>query len=276
MENITKTKKHSQNSCSIDNVQKSNEPLEKLLICEICATQFDSKREFRKHERKCKTGPSEIEPSSGNVTQEPIDIIKCTELDCQLAFKNRANLKKHILHVHHNERLFQCDKCSKLFKTKYHLKHHLKTHGIPQKCPICSIILPNIEDHIKRHGKPKPNPFKCNQCDRQCASKQALQEHIQRIHEKKPLDKIYSCSICNENFIRNSDLRRHSFLHYQGKIYSCVYPGCPEMFKTSYKLQLHQIVHNENHEKSFKCDICDKLYSRQTALYKHRKLHNKS
>ncbi|CAG9800613.1 unnamed protein product [Chironomus riparius] len=273
-ENQICIKKNKQNKSPVLKIDK---PPESLLICEICAVQFESKREFRKHERKCKTESSEVKigAQTENVIPNTIETIKCSELNCQLTFKNKINLKKHISQVHLNERFFQCDKCAKFFKTKYHLKHHLKTHRVPQKCPICYVMLPNLEDHIKRHKRPKQDPFQCPQCNRQCASKQALQEHIQRIHEKKPLEKIYTCLICDENFIRNSDLRRHSFLHYQGRVYSCIHPGCSEMFKTSYKLQLHQTVHNERNEKSFKCDICDKRYSRQTGLYKHRKIHFK-
>lgn len=256
---------------------------EKILICDKCAMQFDSRRNFRKHQRMCleekiidipEPPKNDISITSKNLKIN--EIFKCLELTCNAVFKNRGNLYKHVQHIHLNKRSFQCDKCAKFFKTKYHLKIHLKTHEIPKKCPICSIYLPNIEAHIKRHSKPKQSYFICQQCNRQCATKQALLEHVQRIHDRKPLGKFYRCPICHENFIRNSDLRRHSFLHYQGKVYCCTYPGCTEMFKTSYKLQLHQVIHNSSNEKIFICEICNKSFSRQTSLYKHKKLHLKT
>lgn len=228
-------------------------------ICDACGLKFDNLKNLRKHMMTF-----HIEAKTFHL---------CPESDCNLKFKLRGNLVKHMKQVHLNERPYQCDKCPKLLKAKHHLINHLKIHGSPQKCPICGIILPNIEAHIKRHQQVKTNSFVCGQCNRECATKQALNEHIQRIHERKLLGKFYTCKQCGENFIRNSDLRRHSFVHYQGKIFSCTHPGCPEMFKNLYKLKLHEIVHNKSAVKNFVCETCNKSYPRQTALYKHKKSH---
>jgi uncharacterized Zn-finger protein len=200
-------------------------------------------------------------------------LFQCSELNCDKTFNLKGNLVKHISQVHESERKFQCDICGSHLKTKQHLKFHLKVHGEPKECSICKKKLSNIEEHIKRHQQEKKN-FKCEHCEKICATKQALQEHIQRIHEKKSLGRWYTCSICAENFIRNIDLRRHSFIHFQGKVYACSYPNCIERFKTSYKLKLHRVIHRESAIKNFVCEICNKSYLRQTALYKHKKQHH--
>ena len=143
MTNICDTQKKRQNiQLSKKYEHISDKPLEKTLICDKCAMQFDSKREFRKHERKCRIENPKVSIETCDIISSEnikIDIFKCSELNCLLTFKNKVNLRKHISQVHLNERLFQCDKCAKFSKTKHHLKLHLKTHGIPQQCPICSL-----------------------------------------------------------------------------------------------------------------------------------------
>ncbi|KAG5679410.1 hypothetical protein PVAND_008977 [Polypedilum vanderplanki] len=185
-----------------DNKIKKEESVNEInsdeTICDLCGIKIDSLANLRKH----------------MITNHKETQFPCTEMNCNLVFNLKGNLKKHIKQVHDQERPFQCDICGISLKTKNHLVNHLKIHENPKKCPICSIILPNIDAHIKRHKQVK-STFTCSQCNRECATKQALNEHIQRIHERKPLGKFYSCSVCDENFIRNSDLRRHSFIHYQ-------------------------------------------------------------
>jgi hypothetical protein len=60
-------------------------------------------------------------------------------------------------------------------------------------------------------------------------------------------------------------------MHFKGKIFSCDFPGCNEMFKETSKLHLHSMVHLKN-EASFFCSFCDRKYLRRTALKKHLRL----
>ena len=193
-----------------------------------------------------------------------------TKETCDICQKQIRNLAKH-MNTHHAAYRFVCSICDAKFRSSSNYKSHVKIHDEPSECPICHKFLPHITRHIKWHSRPKPKPFSCLQCGKICYSKQALGVHIHRVHEKMPLGKSYSCSVCQLSFIRHRDLRRHSFIHYQGKIYNCDVPECNEMFKNRFKLQTHMMVHNSTQEASFQCNFCDKKYLRKTALNKHQK-----
>lgn len=196
--------------------------------------------------------------------------------DCKMKFKTRGNMNKHYNFAHIGERSFICEICSKAFKANYHLIGHLKTHGPPQECPVCHKFLPDINRHMKIHTNPKASPsFQCPVCGKMCSTKQQCQLHVQRVHEKVPLGKVYSCPTCQENFIRFADLRLHQFIHYQGRIVECPYPECNAMFKKPFLLRSHMLVHQNKIELTFECQFCpDKKYARKSALYKHQKNHH--
>lgn len=59
----------------------------------------------------------------------------CTDPDCQQAFKDRSNLKRHILRHHTNERRYPCLVCDKRFKTNSDLCMHRK-HSHRNDYPI--------------------------------------------------------------------------------------------------------------------------------------------
>lgn len=187
---------------------------------------------------------------------------------CSICQKPIRDLTKHMDTFHASR--FACTLCDSTFKTKSNLKNHVKIHDEPTECPICHKFLPNMTRHIKWHSRPKPKPFCCLQCGKVCYSKQSVEDHVHRVHEKMPLGKSYTCSVCHLNFIRNIDLRRHSFIHYTGKIFSCDFPDCNEMFKKAFKLHAHMMVHTTP-EANFQCNFCDRKYLRKTALHKHQK-----
>lgn len=239
-------------------VHKVSWKRKKLLLtfnatCDYCGLLFETMNDLRKHMKRHMN----------------------MKKNCNLCHKKLYNVKKHIREVHEVERFFVCPVCEAGFKSQSNLKNHIKTHEEPSDCPICHKLLPNMERHLHWHKQPKSKPHQCQQCNKFCSTKQAMQEHIHRIHEKMPLGKTYSCSICNLDFIRNHDLRLHSYIHYQGRIFTCDFPGCNEMFKTSFKLHCHTMVHNPTNEASFKCNFCDRKYLRKASLHKHqRQLHS--
>lgn len=251
-------------------------------VCQFCGLKFTKKTELNRHlatvhetsYRKqkeifcdfCGFKSSKISQIRNHMKNH----VQVKE-ECLICGMKLKNLAKHIREVHTIERPFVCNFCDISFKAKQYLKNHLKTHEESKQCPICFKFIHNMERHLHLHNKPKPKPLQCSICQKLCANKQTMQEHILRIHEKIPLGKYYTCTVCDLKFIRNDDLRRHSYIHYKGKIFSCEFPGCNEMFKKSFKLQMHMMVHNSNNERNFCCSHCDRKYLRKTALQKHVK-----
>lgn len=259
---------------------------EKILRCDDCGIKFTKKTEFNRHMRcvhsiinrrrrvrttlascdVCGKTTLKIHEMRRHMKQHLEPKERC--IVCNLKLRN---LKKHMKEVHTTIRPFVCAVCGAGFKVRHNLTNHMKTHDEPTECQICHKFLPNIERHLLRHKRPRPMPLRCSQCDKTFATKQSLQSHQERIHERVPLGKIYKCSTCNLTFIRNRDLRQHSFIHYTGKIFTCNALNCNEMFKKAFKLMAHMMVHNTSNEASFACNICDKKYLRQTALNKHQR-----
>lgn len=228
--------------------QTKRSGLEAKFCCDICGVKTRRLFELTKHLKR------HVKPTDS----------------CSVCHQIFRNVTKHMRDVH-TDRLFSCPICNADFKTQSNLNNHVKIHEEPSECPICHKFLPNMPRHLQWHSKPKPQPHQCPQCKQVCATKQAVQEHIQRIHEKKALGKIYKCEVCELNFIRNRDFRQHSFIHYRGQIFSCTFPGCFEMFKKQFKLKSHMMIHNPTVDKNFHCTQCDRKYLRQTALHKHQK-----
>lgn len=54
---------------------------------------------------------------------------------CHLTFSERANLKRHVRHMHLNERDFVCPiaTCEQTFSRKSHLVHHLSGNRHPHE-----------------------------------------------------------------------------------------------------------------------------------------------
>lgn len=219
------------------------------IICDICGVAKKRKFELRKHMRS---------------HEKPLD-------ECEICHLRLRNVPKHIRGVHSDERPFVCEVCKAAFKSLHNLNNHVKTHEEPSECPICHKLLPNMHRHLQWHNRPTPARHICNQCNKSCSTKQALQEHVLRIHQKVPLGKSYSCPDCSLTFIRNNDLRRHSYQHFTGKIFSCTFPDCNEMFKKAFKLQSHMMIHTPSNETKFACELCDRKYLRKAALNKHRR-----
>lgn len=262
---------------------KMQHPKENL---SCCSQKFKKKTDFNRHQRlahsvswKRKTLMMTSEAVCdicGSTVQTLSDLRNHMKQhmktkSCNFCHKTIQNVTKHIKEVHETDRTFVCPICSAGFKSRSNLKNHIKTHEEPSVCPICQKLLPNMERHLQWHKRPKAAPHRCPQCNKSCSTKQAVQEHIHRIHEKMPLGKSYTCPVCKLNFIRNHDLRRHAFIHYQGRIFNCDFPSCNEMFKSAFKLQCHSMVHNPTNEASFECSYCDRKYLRKTALHKHQK-----
>ena len=103
-----------------------------------------------------------------------------------------------------------------------------------------------------------------------------MKTHIEQIHEgtKSVLneeEKLCKCSICNKEFTKESNLKRHiSSVHERTKPYQCTSCGTefsdPDSLK-SHLLSVHEIEKVDKWQ--WKCSICNKEFGKEYNLKRH-------
>ena len=137
-------------------------------------------------------------------------------------------------------------------------------------CAICDYATnfkDCLTDHLFVHGMGKR--LKCDQCDKDFATKRNLTRHIQSIHEAK---EKFSCQSCQQKYTTKDGLKKHILRIHQAKTIPC--DECKKMFRTRELLNKHkQSVHVL---KYFKCCQCNTRFKNKGDMKKHvRSIHEK-
>lgn len=168
-----------------------------------------------------------------------VQLFSCTE--CNLQFKQKANLEKHVREKHASEeesRIFKCtvENCKEAYKRKQHLESHLKAAHK-------DII--NVEY------------FPCPECDLQCIDKTNLKRHVDEVHKNK---KRFACDECDHIAKREGQLKIHKSNIHDVNVtwYEC--DMCPPdaVFKTKENgtlIKHRAYIHNINAQKHC-CELC--------------------
>ena len=168
----------------------------KLLECEKCCKVFTSKIGFQQHE---KTAHS----------VEQVKKHKCTF--CDSLFLNLDFLKIH-QRSHTGEKPYNCSFCTKKFSIKGNMLKHEKIHGErkPFECERCGKIYESLTGfkYHKTKQCDQEHEYKCQICDSQFPTMEALKIHL-KSHGEKP----YSCSICPLSFALKGNLKTHEQRH---------------------------------------------------------------
>ena len=182
-------------------------------------------------------------------------------------------LNNHISQTHSTKRNFQCNICSKSFKTKQFLKIHQQIHDKKFQCEICKLkfaIIARLKEHIANIHE-NPRSFECEICNKKFNRKQNLENH-QITHDKNRI-KPFKCQQCEYAADFKVHLEKHQKFHEKldKKIAGFKNPQkcekCPTVCKNKATLKKH--IFNVHPEKLFQCDLCGNYLKTKGILTTH-------
>ncbi|XP_035906029.1 zinc finger protein 37 homolog [Anopheles stephensi] len=197
--------------------------------CEYCELSFYNTRQLNNHRR--------------NHQLEECPVCKKTTIARYM--KEHIALNHPQASVLPEKRTYKCDQCDKIFYCKTLLIDHRRNHQT-KECPVCGQLVKSrvLSMHIARkHSAPSERgTFRCDQCDKTCASKAQLADH-QRDHLVK------NCTVCNVRILARC-MKKHMARKHP-----------PDGGNRS-------LVRS-----SFQCEWCDKAYSNKRSLALHQMNH---
>ena len=78
------------------------------------------------------------------------------------------------------------------------------------------------------------------------------------------------CSYCGKNFLFESRLRRHLYVHTGERPFVCKL--CNKSFNQKASLGQHILTHSD--KKPYVCDICGKQFIKRSIFFAHSQMHS--
>ncbi|XP_014215951.1 zinc finger protein 510 [Copidosoma floridanum] len=188
---------------------------------------------------------------------------------CPKTYNTHSALVDHI-NGHQGLKPYECDSCSFKCGSKQSVRSHILNHH--QKlakdfpCDICGKLFyrkNQMQTHRVIHDKSRR--FKCNLCSSYLLSRESLQLHMQRSHQKN-----YACDNCEKSFVSKKALNNHKITHFPPR-YKCIY--CGNFYKSKHTLRDHTWYHHESIYK-YICSKCGKKCKSKANLSTHMAVHS--
>ena len=223
--------------------------------------------------------------------------------ECGKTFDGLLDLTDHTLQ-HSDKKSYQCDLCNKSFATKKEPKKHIKACHIKERqCDECGKVLITAEafnSHMKKHHMNKDHSEDITVNISTKTSSDTVENQNEGIVNGTVEDsdeKSYECDLCEKFFATKKELKRHNKACHSNDL-QC--DQCGEIFTSVESLDHHRkrhhsentvsismetsrdTVENQNegisnrteedsNEKSYQCDLCEKLLATSKELNKRKK-----
>jgi KRAB domain-containing zinc finger protein len=238
-----------------------------LFECELCDSNFISKKVLNAHHRNVHEKKYKPEKSF-----KPRYNIKCKY--CSEAIETRHHLSKHILFVHENgtKPLRTCQMCDLSFKVFIDYEAHMKSEHGSNICMHCGLEFV-CEDDLKSHNSSihgrtileDAKKYECDICGHRIFTKTQTMVHMRKHTGETP----FICELCGKSFQFQSAFSYHKMMHTKTKKHSCSF--CSKLFYTKAELIVHERIHTN--EKPYKCEICGRSFRGKVNLNLHHQTH---
>ena len=239
-------------------IKRSHTEREKIHTCELCGKSWSRLGDLNQHQKdvhpskadcqkvKCHCGKClEKFENSVELNQhlkeclEKFEYLRCGLCD-QDTWGNFIALKKHNAEVH-QQILYKCDTCEKIFNNVPSLNAHKERHGTQLQCLECYQFFQSkhaLDKHLLNiHNDTNVRHYSCEFCDQKFIQKVRYDEHVNMKHTKK---QIYKCPQCNFTTLRKDGVKDHIQVVHEKKIVAACPYGCKKEFtKKAWVYQNH-------------------------------------
>ena len=125
--------------------------------------------------------------------------------------------------------------------------------------------------------------FGCDFCNNSFSDEDMLSLHVMTIHksiiegQKSPFvkdsknkvegKKTFDCKQCEKTYNYSSHLKRHIRATHENNMFDCT--ECGKQFKTKGNLLRHEKNVHDDGKKTYKCDLCKKVFRYMIGLQRH-------
>ncbi|KAG8186909.1 hypothetical protein JTE90_022877 [Oedothorax gibbosus] len=203
---------------------------------------------------------------------------------CGKHFLKKFNLKRHRL-THTGNRPFACGNCGRGFSKKIYLLLHMETHEkevssgeadsaietVASNCVVESDSVAYHDDSSGTNENQENKIFSCSECRRNYVKEQSLINHMRRHQRNGPgsTKRPLVCAVCNATFPHASRLREHLVSHSGAKLYACAL--CQRSFGRNSNLLRH--LHTHTGDNRFACGVCGRRFGSNSRLKEHLTTH---
>lgn len=239
--------------------------------CNICGSRFNDQKKFEIH--------TEIHnlPAVPTLIDDPKISDKYFKFgEIRTEFDDVTDFVGYKIFSHKSfmeSETIQCKSCDQKFKASKHLlihtmREHNKVQFSCEKCHSQFLSEKSFNLHVERNDC--IGEFKCLFCEKIFPTKLRLSTHTLIHTRSKDDQKMFSCDICNKEFIKLASVKQHKKrIHDDVKGSLCPICGISLFDRTS--LKTHMKTHSS--ERPFQCDVCDASFRHKFDVIVHSRLH---
>ena len=260
------------------NAVHKDEPFEELTLADmdVSPDEEDLSKPRKKSEKASNANVSRqrLPGAKPTMPYDPNGAFNCDE--CQFTFITLRNLRNHLQSKHGN-RKYQCPKCHRCFPARATASSHINNEVCgPGRLEDLGLALSELLVTVTEDGDVQPvvpeiTVKEQSETDDAKSKSLAPSEKVDGFKFSIVEEKEQKCEFCDLTFVHKVERLKHVKAAHTDPsdpdTYVC--STCSKKFRTINLLRSHFRSEIHTNNKEFQCEMCAKLFARQSNLTKH-------